>query len=405
VDGVVARPDLRVDADCADDAGTCTVGLYLGVSNTPIASGTGGLHTTVSLAPYYNGRAQRVVVRATDSRGQSVEQIVTVFVETSPRWTEVATAPEGALWDFDAGRLLYATNAGQLAAFGQPPRTMQLRVRDRASGIETALGTVERLFDLTRQRGYLHPAGAIYNSHAGVSEWRGGAPVQLGGGGVLTVEGNWAVWERYRRDLAAGTTVELGTEAQGADPAPNGDVVYHTYLYDHEVVRYRGGTSQTLTASPDSLWNFLPVTDGTNVVFTRGNPPAGGLARHRVILIRPDGTEEELAGARAQQPQYAVENGWTAFDLFDVSARRQIWVRSPGGTVQQATDAANGASLVALGPSGELVYDSGGRRYVRVAPYTGTPVDVGAAWFEGWVRFRGGALYTVLGRSAFQISY
>jgi hypothetical protein len=31
-------------------------------------------------------------------------------------------------------------------------------------------------------------------------------------------------------------------------------------------------------------------------------------------------------------------------------------------------------------------------------------VHIGAAWYDGWVRFRGGTLYTVLGRSAFQIS-
>jgi hypothetical protein len=283
---------------------------------------------------------------------------------------------------------------------------MRLKVRDRASGSETELGRVGREFHFINQRGYLHPAGAIYNSLDGTFDWRGGTPEKLEFGGLLTVEGNWAVWSWFRRDLAAGTTVQFATEAQSPDPAPNGDVVYATYLYDHEIVRYRGGTSQTLTASPDSLWNYAPVTDGINVVFTRGNPPAYGTQqRHRIILIRPDGVEEELAGPRAQQPQYAVENGWTAFDLYDAATRRQIWVRRPDGTITQATNAANGASIVALGPNGELVYDSGGLRYVLVAPYTGTPVHVGAAWFEGWVRFRGGALYTVLGRSAFQINY
>jgi len=206
--------------------------------------------------------------------------------------------------------------------------------------------------------------------------------------------------------MKAGTSSIVGPSG----PKPNGDVVYHTALYDHEVFRYRAGATEQLTSTADSLLNTFAVTDGINVVFTRGNSLSlGTAARHRAVLRRADGVEVELAGPRAQQPNYAVENGWAVFDLFDVGGVAQLYVRAPDGTITQATHATSSARIVALGPNGELAYESGGRRYVVVAPYTGTPVDIGSAWKhtydEGRMEWRGGSLYAFLGRSAFVVSY
>jgi hypothetical protein len=406
LDGTVARPELRVDADCTDDAGPCTVGLYLEHSTTPLVSGTSGLHTTVSLAAYeappWSGRATTARVRATDSRGQFVEQVNTVFVESSPRWTEVATAPDGWLWDFDAARLLYVTSFGQLSTFEQRPSNADVRIRDRASGTEATLGRFATGigFDFSRMRGYLHPQGAIFMGD-GVYDWRAGTLEHLPGSGLITVEGNWAVWEGYRRDLAAGTTVLFGSDSQAPDVAANGDVVYGTVHFTNHIFRYRGGATEQLT-NEDSVYSYGPVTDGINVAFTRQSKVS---PLYQVILIAPDGSRVELVGRRPQLPQYAVENGWAAYDLYDASAIAQIWVRAPDGTIRQATHASSRATIVALGPNGELVYDDGWRRYVVLAPYTGTPVDIGNARREGWVRWRDGGLYVTLGRSAFQVSY
>jgi hypothetical protein len=406
LDGTVARPQLRVDADCTDDTGPCTVGLYIEHSTTPLVSGTSGLHTTVSLAAYeappWSGRATTARVRATDSRGQYVEQVNTVFVESSPRWTEVAAAPDGWLWDFDASRLLYVTSFGQLSTFGQRPSNADVRIRDRASGTETTLGRFATGigFDFSRMRGYLHPQGAIFMGD-GVYDWRAGTLEHLPGSGLITVEGNWAVWEGYRRDLAAGTTVLFSGDSQAPDVAANGDVVYGTVHFTNHIFRYRGGATEQLT-NEDSVYSYGPVTDGINVAFTRQTKAS---PLYQVILIAADGSRVELVGRRPQLPQYAVENGWAAYDLYDASAVAQIWVRAPDGTIRQATHASSRATIVALGPNGELVYDDGWRRYVVLAPYTGTPVDIGNARREGWVRWRDGGLYVTLGRSAFQVSY
>jgi hypothetical protein len=407
LDGTVARPTLRVDADCTDDAGPCTVAVYLNGSGTPIASGTGGVHATLSVAAYEDGRIHTATVRATDSRGQRVEQIDAFFVEPSARWTEVATAPDGALWDFDATRLLYATDFGRLASFGQPPHDMELRLRDRASGSETVLGKAGRSFEFlySDQRGYLYPGGAIYREFNGVYDFRGGTPQAVGCSRGLKVQGSWAVCDGIRRDLTTGTNVLFSNDSQSPDVAPNGDVVWNTTQSGYDIWRYRGGASQHLT-DEDTAMSFGAVTDGIDVVFTRQSEtgPFNSSLR-QLILIAPDGSRVELAGKRAQYPVYAVNDGWTAFDLYDVAGIQQIWTRAPDGTLRQATHASYNATIAALGPNGELAYNSGGKRYVIVAPYTAAPVDIGAAWFEGGLRFRDGGLYQVLGRSAFQVSY
>src|SRR6185436_7141860 len=44
LEGAVARPGLRVDADCTDDAGPCTMSVYID-QGTPFVSQPSGVHT------------------------------------------------------------------------------------------------------------------------------------------------------------------------------------------------------------------------------------------------------------------------------------------------------------------------------------------------------------------------
>jgi len=167
------------------------------------------------------------------------------------------------------------------------------------------------------------------------------------------------------------------------DVAANGDVAYLEYNgYRQNAFRYRAGASELLTPGADAAAAFAPpVTDGINVVFaTISFSPA---TLYRTLLLRPDGVEMELAGPKAQSPAFAAENGWVAYDLYDAAAVAQVWVRAPDGTTRQATRATAPAYRVALGPNGELAYESGGRRHVVVPPYTGAPVDIGAAHMRG----------------------
>lgn len=430
LEGAVARPGLRVDADCSDTAGPCTTSVYFEYSNTPTASGTPGVHATLSLAAY-EGREVNVRVRATDARAQTVDWAYTVFVESSARWSEVAAAPEGRLWDFDAGRLLYvARAAGEAPAYASPSEA-EVRLRDRASGAETMLRRWMKggyAFGYGRYRGFLHAQGAIFNAdeQPGVFDWRNGTLRPLDGSGLLVSEGNWAMWLLMTLgNLTDGSTVRLGLGSDpsnvGYDVAPNGDAVWSSDL-SHEVMRYRAGTTTQLTDN-DPLWNGGPVTDGVNVVFGRGEPCCRPYAPNWPVppqygaIVLVDGTGETVLSADSLGSHgpphvgYEVNNGWTAYRKRDTpfAAVAQLWVRRPDGGTVQATHAASTPGIAALGPNGELAYETGGRRYVIVAPYTGAPVDIGAAWFtilpENRLLWRGGSLYAFLGRSAFLVSY
>jgi hypothetical protein len=430
LEGAVARPGVRVDADCADTAGPCTTGVYVEQSPTPLASGSSGVHATLSLAAY-ESRAVVVRVRATDSRGQTVEWTYTVFVESSARWSEVAAAPEGRLWDFDAGRLLYVARAATEAPAYPPPSSADVRLRDRASGADTQLRRWFKggyAFSWGYYRGFLHPQGAIFNADSdvpGVFDWRNGTLRQLDGSGPLVSKGSWALWWLMTLgNLADGSTVALiryGNSNVGYDVAPNGDAVWSNDQ-SHEVFRYRAGTTTQLT-NDDPLWNGGPVTDGVNVVFARGEPCCGSYNPYETVqkaygaIVLYDGTGETVLGADSvggygpPHVGYEVNNGWTAYRKRDtpLAAVAQLWVRRPDGATVQATHAASTPSIAALGPNGELAYETGGRRYVIVAPYTGAPVDVGSAWTttlaENRLEWRGGSLYAFLGRSAFLVSY
>jgi|GEM_PF-3393223 len=430
LEGAVARPGLRVDADCSDTAGPCTAGVYVEQNPTPLASGTGGVHATVSLAAY-EGRAVVVRVRATDARNQVVEWSYTVFVESSARWSEAASAPEGRLWDIDAGRLLYIARVPSEAPLSPPPYQVDVRLRDRASGTDTQLRRWVKggyAFSWGYYRGFLHPQGAIFNADSdvpGVFDWRSGTLRQLDGSGPLVSEGSWALWWLMTLgNLLDGSTVALsryGNSNVGYDVAPNGDAVWSNDE-SHEVFRYRAGTTTQLT-NDDPLWNGGPVTDGVNVVFGRGEPccrpqdPFHPAPPQYGAVVLLDGTGEtvlsadSLGGPGPPHVGYEVNNGWTAYRKRDTpsAAVAQLWVRRPDGSTVQATHAASTPWIAALGPNGELAYETGGRRYVIVAPYTGAPVDVGSAWLtalaENRLEWRGSSLYAFLGRSAFLVSY
>jgi hypothetical protein len=412
LEGTVARPGLRVDADCTDDAGPCTVAVYTDQGATPIASGTSGIHATLSLAAY-DGRRVTVQVRATDSRGQYVERSYTVFVESSARWTEAASAPKGRLLDFDAGRLLYVllADTNHLVA--------GVRLRDRASGEETVLREWAQTGAFTYNaslRGFLHPRGALFNADELII-WSPGTLQQWDRAGAVVSKGNWAFWSPGAlHDLVNGTTafVPSGDFAArtGYDVAPNGDAAWWTNE-TYDVFRYHAGTVTQLTNDDQQFrWNVNPLTDGVNVVYVKREVCCQTYQPAAIVLH--DGTGETVLsadwpGVPEPHRDYEVNNGWTAYVLRDAAAVGQLWVRRPDGSLVQATHAASTATVASLGPNGELVYESGGRRYVLLAPYTGTAVEIGNAWLseygEGWMLWRGGSLYQVLGRSAFLISY
>ncbi|HEX2077123.1 MAG TPA: Ig-like domain-containing protein [Longimicrobium sp.] len=411
----VARPGLRVDADCTDDdpAGCASVRVYL-VSpdgRAQLASGTTGDHTTVSLAGF-DGKEVTVEVVGTDSRNQTVTVSRRVYVESSARWAEEASA--GALLlDLDAQRVLFFDVDGSA------------RIATRGGGGETILrGADPAAFTAADSpaRGWLHSQGAVFttgDSDAAEAnfDWHNGTLVSLGGSPTsLRAAGDWAIWTGklgytaiYRRDLASGTTAQLAGDAANIDQAvaANGDVAFWNSSYD--IVRYRNGVLTPLTSDDDAVtWNVFPETDGTNVVF-RSSTPCCTNQVYAIEMIAADGSRVSLTPASSREvyprTDYAANGGWVAYTLPGAGGIVQVWTRSPDGTLRQATQLGTASSIRALGPNGELAFASNGRLYVALPPYTSAAVDVGAAGNPVRLEWRGSDLFAFLGRSAFRVSY
>ncbi|HEU0015750.1 MAG TPA: Ig-like domain-containing protein [Longimicrobium sp.] len=396
----VARPDLRIDADCTDDdpAGCTSVVVDLMNFQVPgarLASGTTGVHTTVSLAAQ-EGSTVRIRIRATDNRGQVTDVFREIPVWSNARWTEVASG--GILmWDVDATRALALDSAA-------------VRIFGTGGGGEVAAvarpGNPGFIPD-PRVRGFLHPAGAIFatESYGPLYDWRaGGLATRTGWGSTLVVEGGWAAWnagglgrDLFREDLNAGTLAQLasGVSNTGPDVAANGDVVVSVSSAIH---RYRdGGVAQVSSSLANHLY-VGPVADGVNVVYLRH----ADISRPGDLMLW-DGTAETLLAA-SHSGHYDAAGGWTAYQLYDAGAVPQVWVRAPDGTRTQATFRSGASGLLALAPDGRVLVGSGGRLYGAAPPHGGALEDLGPAPSGGVYVVRGGSFYLLLGRSAFRLT-
>lgn len=403
---VVARPQVRIDADCVDDAAEgCTSiearAFFSGGlgGGTVVATGTTGIHTTVSLAAF---DGNPVILRLTgrDARGQSVINMDTVWVESSTALTELASAGV-RVWDVDLGRVLYADSAGAL--------------RMRSGSQETLLAS--------SGFGYLHSQGAVYLAGDRVWDWRGGATAVDAGpwNGHFNIEGDWAQWsnsrEVYRRDLAAGSTTLITTTGVNSytDVAADGTVAFWEGVPPitggagdyFDVYRYNSSGITRLTADADNVaWNIWPVTDGTNFVYLKNQPNNAGFGR---IALWRDGTETLLTttarGVGGQHRDYEAAGGWIAWTDADGAGILQIWTRSPDGVTRRVTSSSISVQIRGLGPDGTVAWTAGGPNFVSRPPYTGTPLRATIGSCCGTLRFKGNDLLYFLGRSAFRVNY
>jgi len=175
------------------------------------------------------------------------------------------------------------------------------------------------------------------------------------------------------RDLQSGTSETAAADlfvnpsTRELDVASNGDVVYIDAA--RQVVRVRLGVPAPLT-DPAYIID-QPRTDGTHVVFARitaGCPTEPCVA---TVRIGPDGTEVLAQGSGIDQ--YETNNGWVAFRRPGPSGVMQVWTRSPAGVLEPRTNLSTDSSIESLGPDGEVVVLSAGRRYLNRAG-TGDPV-------------------------------
>lgn len=398
--GTVARPSVRVDADCVDDSGSCSLTVtasttFQSASNqTTVLRATGSIHQDVSLAAF-EGFDVHLRVIASDSVGHSVTAGYDIPVESSTRLTEVASAGDWLL-DFDATRYLVGDQIiACCGRFGLSARWVVRQV-DRGTGASVVVdsGATLRL-GAAIYSGRLHPQGALFTSPGGNYDWRAGTSTQLGTN--LSVANGWAVYVAggvKRLELATGVVTPVGAGDQ-PDVADNGDVAFHA---GGGVWRYRAGVTSNVAAAGQ-----YPVTDGVNVAYVdASNHVALSLGAGGTVDLGPAAS---FGSAGPAHTRYEVQNGWTAYLLSDAGGIAQVWVRSPAGVVTGLTSVGQSAELMALGDNGQVVYRTGGSAYVAQSPYTAAPVRVFSGLFPREVRFRGTQLLLFRGRTAFDVSY
>jgi len=396
--GTVARPTVRLDADCTDDDPAGCASLTASFGSAVVASGTSGIHMDVSLAAYEE-QQHTLQFRADDSGGHTKSRGAAVYVESGPGVTFVDSAGEVAL-DLDSTRLLFVDDA----AAG-------VWIRDRATAARALLAA-----GMNRPDGRLHPQGAIFTSATSLSsglvyDWRAGTLSDMGIVYLasLVVEGNWAIWNRsqtiLRRDLTAGTnvTVTLTSTLFANDVAANGDVVYGTGSGGgYEVRRWRDGVTTPITADVDTAhWNVYPRTDGTHVLYLKTDQHASTDIKPGRVTLWTGTTETVFPSLLPPDfsSLYEANGGWIAYTVLDGGGARQIRTRAPDGTDRQATFAGTSSILLALGPDGTVVYTNGTSTYAIRAPYTGGAARLGPDWFRA--SFRGSELLLFVGNSVF----
>lgn len=417
--GTVARPSVRIDADCP----RCRVVLATVSSpSTParvaVAQGTTGIHQDVSLAAYEGDHRLVLTLTGLDSADVAIRRKLEIPVESSARLGEVVSGGD-RLIGFNATQLLVGTE--DLIPAPYTTRYWHVRLRDRAMGAETEVGSQVYFDEVADYEGWRFSGGFAYTArnHDGRFAYVTGVA-----GGVadstFQVAGDWLVWlgnaqpwNPVRRNLPTGAEEYLNPftdRYSRPHVAENGDVVWA----EGGIYRARVGEASAQVGSGDN-----PMTDGVNVAYLK----VSTTAPLRLLVYTADGQTVDLgevappftgyfdsnftyvAVPYAIHTHFELRNGWLAFLRPDADSLRQVWVRSPAGEVLQAAAMGSHAEIRAVGRNGEVIFASGGSVYSVHYPYTAAPVRLFSDTPFYFLRWEGDQLLLFLGRTAFDVSY
>ena len=404
----VARPSIRFTATCEDDdpAGCTSLQVQLPQFFEPpivFASGTSSIDQTISLAAY-DGSTLGLQVIGRDSAQQPGHQTRTIHVESSVKLQEVGSVA-GRIIDVNLERILY-----------RDPVTQTFVIRNRTGGEETVIPNPT---GKTPRYGFLSPKGAIFVASGTstlseqVFEWRDGQMLAFGfpnSANSLRVRGDFAIWvgDRtttysgetilFRRDLQAGTTIELGSVGNTEDDvAANGAVAYWSRQY--QVFLYNNGIAQQLT-NDSTKWHTYPVTDGTSVIYRKHGPCCEATTYQ---IVRNNNGVETVLETRSSEPapgwHYQLVNGWAAFTRSQ-SGAFQVWVSSPTAGERQASIFGSHSFIDSLLPNGDVTFLNSGRRYLSMAGRP--PIDLSSDL--GQLVQLGGERYVFIGRTLFRVT-
>jgi hypothetical protein len=278
--------------------------------------------------------------------------------------------------------------------------------------------------------GWLTARGVLFATPDEIYEWRPGAAAPRilegywNGGDDLQVSkdgrryGAWPVSRpqghyRMLRDFVRGTNVLLGNGSVlnvGGDVADNGDAVYMRGPAPYNVFRYRNGQVTRLTASTE-FSNLGALTDGINVVYQK----FVSSNRSQIVMYSDDLGEIVLRPTSVSfdhftdtRNNYQPSRGWVAFTRIasiEGGAFRQVWIRSPQGTISRVSPsqsendhyihAVHGRQVMFVNASnGYLYLGRPGAAPVLITPFAdGTQ----SLWLQdSWHVYYGGVLYKVV---------
>jgi hypothetical protein len=280
-----------------------------------------------------------------------------------------------------------------------------LKAQDRASGQTVTVPAAPGRHPVN---GWLVPGGVVFYAEGAdvttdrLYEWDGGTDLTdlgpLDSSLSVVVRAPYVIWNDgttlYLRDLAAGRTVVAATNAGNwkNDLLPTGEVVYWAGGPSYLIMRYRNGQTEQVSPDTPGLWNIYPVTDGSNVVYTRLTPCCSGAQTYSIVLNH-QGSETRLTPPSSYEPvpgwDYEVAGGWTAFQQPGSTGGPQTWLRDPDGTTSQLPDIAPAGrqAIEAMNAAGQVMYASGESLYLGQA---GRPAVLLVSGKGGWEDRRAG---------------
>lgn len=426
-----ATPLLHIKAKCIDSAG-CSLSvtgglpgiLGVGINFAPINVGD-SVDSTIDLSAD-QGVSGNIYFTATDPHGQSTQLYKQIFVDSSSRLEQVFAATDQIL-DLNDGQVFVTNPWWQ----GYPPASPDLNPyisRSRIVNINTGDSiSVPYQGPLYISDGadpgqdhFLTPYGAIFGAADttdnlyNILAWDNDSLYRLGplnGTYSLHTAGNYALWSNDTLldliDLRTANVATISSSAQNIynDVDSNGVVTFGGT--DFNIYRFANNSITQVTNGADGKWNTYPLTDGSSIVYVKGDPCCTN--QHYALHVYDGHSDSLLSDEGTYSPtpmvDYQINNKYIAYTQPDPSGISQVWLRDTLGNHTQLSFFGTNSRIDRLNSNGDLTFVTStsattGRRYFA-SKANGQVIAISSALGRTYCSDSG--WYVVLGRMVYKI--